>query len=195
MSKIETGYYVGQVLPAAQVQSIETGEERGPTWHCVIVPPQCEAKARAYFRQRDVFAFYPSETRTRHIRGRKIETERPYIPGHLYVRFQKQPQWHILKARRIISGIFCTGNTPVVIHPTVIRHLQGLTVEAQRLAEARAEMLRVREGDKATIISGALAGLVVDVGPITGNEAWLNLQFGGRIKASVKSLERLPDVG
>ena len=56
-------------------------------------------------------------------------------------------------------------------------------------------MLRVREGDKATIISGALAGLVVDVGQITGEEAWLNLQFGGRIKASTKSLERFPDVG
>lgn len=170
---------------------IETGPEIGPpTWHCVIVPPQGEAKARAYFRAKGLFAFYPSETRTRHVRGRKIETERPYIPGHLYVQFRRRPQWHILKARRLISGIFCTGNVPVAIHPDIIRHLQGLTVEAQRLAEARAEMLRVREGDTATIISGALAGLVVDVGQITGDEAWLNLQFGGRIKASVKSLER-----
>jgi transcription antitermination factor NusG len=176
-------------------QQIEIGEDGPPTWHCVIVHPQCEAKARAYFRARDVFAFYPSETRTRHVRGKKIETERPCIPGHLYVQFRKRPQWHVLKARRIIAGIFCTGNVPVAIHPTVIRHLQGLTVEAQRLAEARAEMLRVREGDKATIISGALAGLVVDVGQITGDEVWLNLQFGGRIKASIKSLERHAAMG
>jgi transcriptional antiterminator NusG len=180
----------GRVYTLGAPAEIEAGPEGPPTWHCVIVPPQGESKARAYFRAKGLFAFYPSETRVRHIRGRKIETERPYIPGHLYVQFRKRPQWHILKARRIVSGIFCTGNVPVAIHPDVIRHLQGLTVEAQRLAEARAEMLRVREGDKATIISGALAGLVVDVGPITGDEAWLNLQFGGRIKASVKSLER-----
>ncbi len=180
----------GRIYTLGAPAEIEAGPEGPPTWHCVIVPPQGESKARAYFRAKGLFAFYPSETRVRHIRGRKIETERPYIPGHLYVQFRKRPQWHVLKARRIVSGIFCTGNVPVAIQPDVIRHLQGLTVEAQRLAEARAEMLRVREGDKATIISGALAGLVVDVGPITGDEAWLNLQFGGRIKASVKSLER-----
>ena len=62
---------------------VETGPEGPPVWHCVIVPPQGESKARAYFRQKGLFAFYPSETRTRHIRGRKVETERPYIPGHL----------------------------------------------------------------------------------------------------------------
>ena len=169
---------------------IETGQDGPPTWHCVLVPPQGEAKARAYLMAKGLYAFFPSELKSRHRHGKKVEIERPYIPGHLYVQFRKRPQWHVLKARRLISGIFCTGNVPIVIHPDVIRHLQGLTVEAQRLAEARAEMLRVREGDTATIISGALAGLVVDVGPITGDEAWLNLQFGGRIKASIKSLER-----
>ena len=180
----------GKVYTFNPPAEIEIGPEGPPTWHCVIVPPQGESKARAYFRQKGLYAFYPSETRTRHIRGRKVETERPYIPGHLYVQFRKRPQWHILKARRIVSGIFCTGNAPIIIHPDVIRHLQGLTVEAQRLAEARAEMLRVREGDTATIISGALAGLVVDVGPIRGDEVWLNLPIGGRIKASLRSLEK-----
>jgi [protein-PII] uridylyltransferase len=66
---------------------------------------------------------------------------------------------------------------------------------AECLEEARREMMRVREGDKATIISGALAGLVVDVGQITGSEAWLQLPFGGRIKASIKSLERHAAMG
>jgi len=148
---------------------------------------------RAYFRRKGLYAFYPSQTRTRHIRGRKIDFEVPIIHGHIYVQFRRRPQWHILKARRLISGIYCNGNVPVAIHPDVIRHLQGLTVEAQRLAEARAEMLRVREGDTATIISGALAGLVVDVGPIRGDEVWLNLPTGGRFKASLRSLEKKVD--
>jgi transcriptional antiterminator NusG len=184
----------GKVYTFSAPAEIEIGREGPPTWHCVIVPPQGEAKARAYLMAKGLYAFFPSELRARTIRGRKVEFERPYIPGHLYVQFRKRPQWHVLKARRLITGVFCTGNVPITIHRDVIRHLQGLTVEAQRLAEARAEMLRVREGDKATIISGALAGLVVDVGPITGDEAWLSLHFGGRIKASIKSLEKRNDV-
>jgi hypothetical protein len=73
----------------------------------------------------------------------------------------------------------------------VIKHLQGLTVEAERLEAARAEMARVREGDTATILTGPLAGLVVEVGKITGREAWLNIPFGGRIKADVAGLQRI----
>jgi len=184
-------YQIGDTLPPASPMGIMTGPEVSPVWHCVITQPQGEAKSRAYFRARDVYAFYPSETRTRHIRGQKMEIERPYIPGHLYVQFRQQPQWHILKARRIIRGIFCRGNTPVAIHRDVIRHVQGLTVEAERLEAARAEMARIREGDTATIISGPLAGICVEVGQITGGEAWLNLPIGERIKADVTSLERV----
>jgi transcription antitermination factor NusG len=183
-------YQIGQTLPPASPVGIMTGPDGPPVWHCILTQPQGEAKARAYFRARDVYAFYPSETRTRHIRGQRLEAERPYIPGMIYVQFRRQPQWHIMKARRIIRGIFCTGNRPVSIHPDVIRHLQGMTVEAERLEAARAEMARIREGDMATIIAGPLAGICVEVGQITGGEAWLNLPIGGRIKADIKSLER-----
>lgn len=183
---------VGDVFPASPPAQIVTGPEHPPVWHCVMVLPQCEAKARAYFRARDVFAFYPSWGQKRWDRFRREHTEheRPHIPGHLYVQFRQQPQWHILKARRIIRGIMTQQGRPVAIHPDVIRHLQGLTVEAERLAAARAEMMRVREGDMAEIIAGPLAGMAVEVGQITGNEAWLNLPFGGRVKASIKSLAR-----
>jgi transcription antitermination factor NusG len=185
-------YRIGQTLPPANVPQITTGPDMPPVWHCVLVPPQCEAKARAYFRARDIFAFYPSWGQKRWDRFRKehVEWERPHIPGHLYVQFRHQPQWHVLKARRIISGIMTQGARPVAIHPDVIRHLQGLTVEAERLAAAKAEMMRVREGDTAEIIAGPLAGLAVEVTRITGDEAWLNLPFGGRVKASIKSLAR-----
>jgi transcription antitermination factor NusG len=98
--------------------------------------------------------------------------------------------WHVLKARRVISGVMCRSGVPVVIHKDVIKHLQGLTVEAEKLAAARAEMMKVRAGDTAMIIAGPLAGLAVEVGEITGKEAWLQLPFGGKVKASLSSLER-----
>ncbi len=184
-------YAIGQIHPPAYVRGITTGPDTAPVWHCLITAPQRQAATRAYLRARDIYAFYPSETRVRVQRGKKLETEHPIISGHVYAKFRNAVNWDVLKARRIISGIYCRGTTPVEIHPDVIRHLQGLTVEAERLEEARREMMRVREGDSARIIAGPLAGLIVDVGQITGREAWLCLQFGGRIKADMASLERV----
>jgi transcription antitermination factor NusG len=190
-------YEIGQIVPATEPpRDIIHGSEIAPVWHCVITGPQKESAARAYFRARGIYAFYPSQNLARTIRGKRYETERPIISGMVYVQFRHAAQWDVLKARRIIRGIYCRGTSPVAIPNDVIRHLQGLTVEAERLAQARAEMLRVREGDKARIISGALAGLCVDVGKITGREVWLNLPIGGRIKADMVSLERvLDDIG
>lgn len=184
-------YTIGQLHPPAIVRGIVTGPDTEPVWHCLIVAPQKERATREYFRARDIYAFYPSETRTRVIRGRRTETERPIITGHLYVKFRNAVNWDVMKARRLITGIYCRGNIPVEIPAPIIRHLQGLTVEAQRLEEARLEMLRVREGDRATIVSGPLAGLVVDVGQITGNEAWLTIPRWGKVKADIKGLERI----
>lgn len=187
-------YEVGQIVPATPLpRDITHGPETSPTWHCVIVGPQKESTARAYFRAKGIYAFYPSQNAVRTIRGKRRETERPIISGMIYIQARRSMQWHILKARRIIRGVMCQGGYPVAIPSDVIKHLQGLTVEAERLVAARAEMMRVREGDRAVIISGALAGLCVDVGKITGQEAWLNLPIGGRIKASLASLERAID--
>lgn len=183
-------YSIGQQLPPPVGVRGIVGGEISPVWHCVIVPPQRERTARAYFRGKDIYAFYPSQSIVRTSRGKRVEIERPIISGHLYVQFRHAAQWDVMKERRVIVGVYCRGVTPVAIPPEVIRHLQGLTVEAELLAQARAEMMRVREGDKAMIISGALAGLCVDVGQVNGDEAWLNLPIGGKIKASLASLER-----
>ncbi|MFA9231848.1 MAG: transcription termination/antitermination protein NusG [Microgenomates group bacterium] len=186
-------YSIGQTFPATEPpRGITHGPDMPPTWFCLIVPAQKESAARAYFKAKGIYAFYPSRLHARTVRGKRTEIERPIISGHLYAQFRQAAQWDVLKARRIIRGIYCRGVTPVAIPPEVIKHLQGLTVEAERLEAERAEMMRVREGDRAVIVTGALAGLCVDVGQIRGDEAWLRLPIGGRIKASLKSLERAP---
>ena len=191
---INPAYRIGDTLPAASVRDIVTDRPTAPTWHCLIVRPQAESKTRAYFDAKGMASFYPSQNYTRHMRGKKIQLERPIITQHVYVQFRNWVNWDVLKARRLITGVYCRGNIPVAIPADVIKHLQGLTVEAERLKAARAEMLRVRPGDQARIISGPLAGIIVDVGEITGKEAWLT-SFGGRVKADINSLERIQDVG
>lgn len=191
---INSTYRLGDIHPAAAVRDIITETPMPPTWHCLIVRPQSESKTRAYFDAKGMASFYPSQNYTRHMRGKKIQLERPLITQHVYVQFRSGVNWDVLKVRRLITGVYCRGNIPVAIPADVIKHLQGLTVEAERLKAARAEMLRVRPGDQARIISGPLSGLIVDVGEITGKEAWLT-SFGGRVKANINSLERLQNVG
>ena len=184
-------YEIGQVFPAITRRGIVSGQEISPVWHVLIVPPQKERAVREYLRKRDIYAFYPSEATTRTIKGRKIENERPIVSQHVYAQFKQAPQWDVMKAvHRLITGVMCHAGQPIKVHPDVIRHLQGLTVEAQRLKEARAEMLRVRPGDKATIIAGPLAGFAVDVLDVKNGEAIISLIMGGRVKASIASLER-----
>jgi transcription antitermination factor NusG len=184
-------FRIGDTLPPAQVRGIVSGPDTPPVWHVLIVPAQRERAVREYLRARDIFAFFPSEKHIRHHRGRKIETERPVVTQHVYAQFRQQPQWDVMKrVHRLITGVMCRDGIPVEVKPDIIRHLQGLTVEAERLKQARAEMLRVRPGDKARIIAGPLEGFMVEVQDVRNGEAIINLMMGGRTKASVSSLER-----
>lgn len=189
-------YHIGQSLPPAEPKrGIVWGPEIAPVWHALIVPPQKENAVREYLRARDIYAFYPSEKGVRHIRGKRIEWEKPIVTQHVYAQFRQAPQWDVMKrTHRLITNVYGVGGTPMPIHRDIIRHLQGLTVEAERLREARAEMLRVRAGDKAVFIEGPLKGFVVNIEDVRGGEAWFNFILGGNSRASVKSLERVQNL-
>ncbi len=90
--------------------------------------------------------------------GQRVERLKPVIPGLIYAKFRAAPMWHVLKERGIITGVVCRDQTPIILPPDIIRRVMGLPTEAERLAAAKAELLRVREGDKARILSGPLAG-------------------------------------
>ncbi len=190
-------YHIGDVIPAAQPRlGIVSGPEHPPIWHALIVAPQKEIAVRDYLRAQGIYAFFPSIIKARHTHGKRYEREHPIVSQHVYAQFRQQPQWAEMKQnRRLITGVFCIGGRPIEIHRDVIRHLQGLTVEAERLREARAEMLRVRPGDKAMITDGPLAGFMVEVDEVKGGEALFRFWTGGKGRASVKTLERKPDIG
>jgi transcription antitermination factor NusG len=185
-------YHIGQIHPPAEPRrGIVHGPEIAPVWHALIVPPQKELAVREYLRARDIYAFFPSESRTRHIQGRKITTERPIVTQHVYAQFRQAPQWDVMKrTHRLITGVFGIGNRPIAIPRDIIRHLQGLTVEAEKLREARAEMLRVRAGDQATITEGPLTGFVVNVEDVRGGEVIWETLTGIKGRGHVKTLER-----
>ncbi len=183
-------YHIGQVHAPAVARQIVTGPEMPPVWHCLKVRGGTEQRTRDFLKARDIFAFFPSYTRTFHRHGKTFERERAHIPGQVYAQFRQQVQWDVIKARGIASGVYCIGNRPVAIPRDVIRHLQGLTVDAERLRAAQEELLRIRQGDTAEIVEGPLAGFAVSVVGIADGEALFEFLTGGRGRASLASLRR-----
>ena len=175
----------------------QSGPETHPTWFCLLVAPGKELATRQTLRAGGVFAFYPSREVRRTIKGIVRRWEKAEVTGYVFAQFRQEPRWHVLKERRrLITGVLGREGVPVEINPDVIRHLQGLTLEAQKLEEAKREMYRVRAGDKATFADGPLKGFVVDVTAIKGGEAAVAGLFGFKSKAALSSLERIipPDV-
>jgi transcription antitermination factor NusG len=189
-------YHIGQRIPPAILRDIVAGPEIAPVWYALTVGAQKERAVREYLRARDIYAFYPSEERVRTTKGKRYTSERPIVSGCVYAQFRQQPQWHVMKARdekvpgRLITGVYCRSGQPVAIHRDIIRQLQGLTVEAEALRQARAEMLRVRPGDTATITKGPLTGFAVEVTEVAKGIAWFNFLTGAKASAAVDSLER-----
>lgn len=175
---------VGDTLPYTAPRGIigdklPVGEYR---WHALRVPPMKERAACAMLKAQRVFAFCPMEDRTRFRKGRKIVQSFPTVTQIIYARFRHQPNWDVMKDRKLITGVFCNGNRPIHLHPDVIRAIQGLPTRAERLQEARDEMMRLYPGDRADMLDGPLAGFVVDVTRTEKGRVWWET-FGG-IKGS-----------
>lgn len=185
-------YQLGQVLPWGRPRDIVAGPEIRPTWFGMTVPPQKERAVREFLRRKGIYAFYPSEERKRFIRGKKHITEVPFVSGCVYAQFTQSPQWDVLKfKRRLITGVYARQGQPITIPRDIIRHMQGLTVEAEKLRKARLEMLRVRPGDKAKIVSGPLEGFLVDVDSVANGQAWFKFMTGAKGSADLGTLERV----
>lgn len=189
-----TAYQIGVVYPLERPRGIFSGEEIRPTWYALTVPPNKEKAARETLRAQGVYAFYPSETkryRNRFSPDKPIKVERPIVSSLVYAMFRHAPQWDVMKEqRRIITGVYSINGSPIAIPSDVIRHLQGMTVEAERLREAKADLLRIREGDRATIVSGPLAGFAVDVDSVAHGQVWFRFLTGGKGSADIGSLQR-----
>ncbi|MBC7282622.1 transcription termination/antitermination NusG family protein [Hoeflea sp.] len=187
---------VGDTVSIERCRDIVSGPETAPEWYALIVQSQRMARLRDGLRGRGIYTFYPSEeVQRRDRRGNAIMVERPYISGLIYSQFRQAPQWDVMKSRGLIYGVVSHGCYPVRIHPDVIRHLQGMTVEQERLEEARREMMRVREGDTAKVLTPTpLGDYMVEVTSITGGVAWFEYICGDRRipgSAPVDALERL----
>ena len=182
---------IGDVVPIEATRDITHGPEIEPVWHALLVPPCREKAASAMLERKGIYSFYPERTVQHRQRGKLIVRKLPIITQIVYAQFRNAPQFDVLKARRIITGVYSIGERPIVIPPDVIRAIQGLPTEAEMLAQARAELLRVREGDKATLVGGPLDGHLVDVKSTAHGRVWFETLTGLKGEVAAAGVKRV----
>lgn len=183
-------YRIGQIVPLERKRGL-TGERlEKPEWYALTVPGGKEAAARDMLRANGIHAQYPVREVKYRQRGKAITRKLPIITRVIYAQFKHAPQWDVLKERRLITGVYGHGETPLVIPYNVVRAVMGLPTVEEELEAARRELLRVREGDKAEILGGPLDGFVVDVDRVADGTVWFTTVAGIKGTADVETLER-----
>jgi transcriptional antiterminator NusG len=183
-------YKIGQIVPFEYQRTIVGEPLDKPTWFALNTPPQREHIAREMLKAKGIHACYPERERTWTIRGKHVTRKYPVVSQIVYAKFKHQPHWDVLKRRRIITGVVSWGTVPIAIPKDTIAAVMGLPTEAEKIEQARRELLMVREAEQAVITEGPFAGAVVDVRTIKGGIAWFEMLTGVKGSARVDTLER-----
>ena len=191
-------YQIGQIIRDTKPPPDPFGRDCAPAWYCIIPKPTPKAheEGREFFRAVNMHSFYPSQERM--TRAKKpAPREVPLVPGYLFAQCLRQPFWHVIKAERWCRDVFKVGEVPVAFPYQLIRHLQGMTVEAEKLEAAKRQMaddmrdaMCPIEGQAARFVSGPFEGHVVTVESIAGTVAQFDL-LGKRVAADLRGMERL----
>jgi len=193
-------YQLGQIVPAPSNAPLDPfGPICVPSWYCILPKPTTKQhiEGRDFFRAHNMHSFFPSEEHTRRNRKSVTAYEKAVMPGYLFAQVLQWPRWDVIKAEKWCAGVFRVGENPVVFPYPIIRHLQGMTVESERLRRAEdalsASMMdaaRPVAGKPARFVSGPLQGVVVDVESV--REAVAFFMLGDkRISADVAGMTRL----
>jgi len=183
-------YHIGQRFQYIAPRGFTGADLPKPVWHALTVQPGREASTRDMLANHGIHAQFPVDRRTRFRRGKKVVTAHPVVTRVVYAQFKAEPQWDVLKQRRLITGVYSRGSWPIEIPYDIIRAVMGLPTVAEELEAARQEMLRVREGDKAEITAGPLSGFMVDIQRVAHGRAWFTTLAGLKGEARVQDLER-----
>ena len=195
-------YIIGQIIPPSDRRvAAPFGPYCTPAWYCILPKPTSKQhiEGRDFFRDHNMHAFFPSEARTRTNRKTVTVYEKAVMPGYLFAQVLRWPRWDVIKAERWCAGVFRVGENPVVFPYPIIRHLQGMTVEAERLRRAEDQLrenivaaARPISGKPARFVSGPLQGLVVNVESVRETVAFF-MMGDKRISADVAGMMIVDD--
>ncbi len=193
-------YERGQIYPPSGARGY-FGPQCQPVWNCINVYSAAKAHlaCRQFIRDANMFAFFPSCEKMSKRFNRTTYAEVPLdgMTGYVFAQFLRAPQWDLWPNQPWFLDVFRIGENPYAFRYIQIRHLQGLTVDAERLAAANAAMqdeLAAAERPipqaMAAIISGLLAGSTVMVEDVRGDTAHFE-HMGKKLSAPAASMRRL----
>jgi transcription antitermination factor NusG len=163
---------IGDPWPFRSARGLTGRPLAKPVWYALVVAPQTEAKISKQLENAGVKVLYPVDSRVRHHHGRKYEYEVPIISRIVYARFEFSPQWDVLKERRIITGVFCDRNRPVIVPENVVRIIMGLPLEEDRLEQERIAAMTPEVGEQVILATGPFKGFCVDVVKTEAGRVW-----------------------
>ncbi len=166
------------------------GRPCDPVWHALVVRPQSERNASDRLRNAGVIVRYPTFTNIRHIRGVKREIIRPAIPSLIYAQFRYEPNWDVLKDRRVIWSFMGRNGAPIALHDDDIARVMGLPTEAERIERERMAALLPQPGEQADVTAGPFTGLCVDVERVAFGRVWWSMINGMRGEGPVDQFVR-----
>jgi len=144
-----------------------------PKWYIVHAYSNFEKKVAEAIRQSalekgmdDLFeeVFVPTEDVTEVRRGRKINTERRYLPGYVLVKMVLSDQtYHLIKDTPKVTGFLGSGNKPMPVSQKEVDRIRGVVTDA---IERPRSTITFEIGENVRVVDGPFAsfsGVVEDV--------------------------------
>lgn len=163
------------------------------SWYVATTKPFSEMLAEEGLRRKGFNPFNPKCYTQRIVRGARTWTERPYIPGYIFVQFDpiEQPLWPTINYVRGIQSLLYNGvETPAPIKDAAMRVLfercNGDRVKAEDLDLALSRVMPI--GSNVRAVDGPFEGHVGKVDWSDDDRVRVVLSiFGRATKVSLKS--------
>lgn len=140
------------------------------SWHVASVKPFHEMIAEAGLRNKGFQPFNPKVYTQRIVRGARTWTERPYLPGYIFIRFDPHEDVHWPKinfVRGIQTLLYSASEKPAPIKDAAMAVLldrcNGDRVKAEDIDLALTKVLPI--GSQARVVDGSFKDFV-------GTVAW-----------------------
>lgn len=139
-------------------------------WHAAVTQPFSEMVAEENLKRQGFQPFNPKCYSERITRGRRVLTERCYIPGYIFVRFDSvNDRWEAINSTRGIKSLmYAASEKPAPIREAVMQVLldrcNGDVVKAEDLDLAISRVIPI--GALVKVTEGPFEGFV---GPVKWN--------------------------
>ena len=179
-------FHIGDTYTPAPAREF-LGLSCPPMWFAFRTPPQCEVKARAWLEFRSVEAWFPTEEAFRlNPRGnrKKIPYTRRPAPGYVFARFERFPQWDMIKASRYIVGPIAHDNRPIAITDREMAQMEQVPAMLEGLRRKAAFDAEIHPGDWVRITEGTMIDWAVEITEVGPAHLSFLKPFAAKINAA-----------